>query len=63
MVAVPISGKTVGSDEEKANANGGVAVSGYLTGVSGVRTTSISTYESKCCGGGTGTLVTRSGGG
>lgn len=52
-----------GALEDAANANGGVTVSGYLSGTLGVWAASLSVSESKCCGGGSGVVVSRGGGG
>lgn len=48
---------------DKANANGGVTVTGYLSGVIGVTTSGIAADESECLGGWHGPAMPRTGGG
>lgn len=58
-----VANKGSGSDVDKANLNGGVTVSGYLTGVIGMTSITKVTHESECMGGKLVSTITRTGGG
>lgn len=51
VFALSVRSKEIGVDFVKSNLNGGVTVSGYFPGGSGVWSTAITTYESERIGG------------